>query len=169
MAFLSGDEIIRVAIGQPLERNAVQPAGYDLTLDEIRAFDGPGLLSEDARRIPTGTLIEPDDDGNYKLPPGYYRIRFREVIHVPIWAIGFCYPRSSLLRMGATINCAVWDPGYVGRGEALLAVFNPHGIILRKHVRIAQFVLALLETLPSKGYSGVFLGEGVNDTITNDE
>lgn len=139
---------------------SLQPAGVDLSVSEVEAFEEPGFLGRSGKRIPRGRPLD-CPGGVCNLAPGVYRIRFSEAVEVPMWAVGFCYPRSSLLRMGAALFCAVWDPGYRGRGQALLAVFNPHGIRLEIGARVAQFVLARLDGLPEKGYSGSFQDEGL--------
>jgi len=61
--------------------------------------------------------------------------------------------------MGALLGCAVWDPGYRGRGEALLVVGNPHGIRIEVGARIAQLVFIRLYPQLGEGYSGVYQGE----------
>ncbi len=153
--FLRGEDVARVVAG-----GLVQPAGVDLTLGEVEELGGPGRLGRASRSIPPGRRVEPRG-GWYRLGPGVYRVRFREVVRVPAWAVGFCYPRSSLLRMGATVSCGVWDPGYYGRGQALLAVLNPAGVELEEGVGVAQFVLARLEGLAGYLYEGAYKGEGV--------
>ncbi len=139
---------------------AVQPAGVDLSVDEVRRFDGPGLLGVSERKVPRGELVEPVN-GWWALGPGAYRVRFAEIVEIPVTGVGFCYPRSSLLRMGALLACAVWDPGYRGRGEALLYVLNPHGVRIEKRARIAQLVIARVHPPPREIYSGAYQGEGV--------
>lgn len=161
MVYLTGASIASSGIVDPISRESIQPAGIDLTLDTIVAFDGPGALSPHERIIPKGTPLQVGEDGYYHMGPGAYRIRFREVVSIPEWGIGFCLPRSSLLRMGASLHCAVWDPGYKGRGEALLVIHNPHGIKLARGTRIAQLVIARLESLPTDKYRGAFWGEGL--------
>lgn len=48
--------------------------------------------------------------------------------------------RSSLLRCGATLETALWDPGYRGRSQSLLVVYNPAGLKLKKKARLMQLV-----------------------------
>jgi len=105
----------------------VQPAGVDLRLGEVFEFLNEGLLTQGSRRLPDVRPVRPAD-GLYRLQPGAYKIRFMDVVSVPPDAVGLCFPRSTLLRMGVSISCAVWDPGYSGRGESLMTVLNPHGV-----------------------------------------
>jgi dUTP pyrophosphatase len=159
--FLSGDVIAREGIVEVVYKESIQPAGIDLSVDSVEKFREEGYLGLEARRIPEGEPIVPKG-GVYHLGPGAYRVRFREAVHVPSWAVGFCYPRSSLLRMGATLACAVWDPGYRGRGAALLLVFNPLGLRIEVGARIAQLVIARLEEEPDRIYAGRYQGEGLS-------
>ncbi len=156
--FLTGGRVAGV-LGIPRAR--VQPAGVDLSVAEVRRLDGPGELGNSGRSIPAGIPVEPVS-GWWSLDPGVYRIRFAEVVRIPKSMVGFCYPRSSLVRMGVLVGCAVWDPGYVGRGEAMLAVFNPWGVRLEVGVGVAQLVLARLEGEAEAGYSGYYQGEGLH-------
>jgi len=148
----------RVVIGH--RDSSVQPAGVDLTLAGVERLGGPGVLAEASRVIPAGERVEAAN-GYYNLQPGAYRVRFSEIVRIPEWGVGFCYPRSSLLRMGAFLACAVWDPGYVGRGSSLLVVANPHGVRIEEGARIAQLVIARLEALPRRLYEGAYKGEGL--------
>ncbi len=153
--FLTGDEAaVFVEGGEP------QPAGVDLSAAEIYSFAGAGFLGRGDRRLPPYERLEPRQ-GRWILEPGAYRLVFREVVRVPVDCVGFCYPRSTLLRSGVLLSCAVWDPGYVGRGSALLVVLNPHGFVLEVGARVAQLVYARLTRRPRRLYSGVYMYEGV--------
>ncbi|MEB2836485.1 MAG: deoxyuridine 5'-triphosphate nucleotidohydrolase [Desulfurococcales archaeon] len=158
--FLSGRKIVADGIVGVLDPSSEQPAGVDLTLDYVEEFGEPGLLGRAERRVPRGVRLK-CPSGLCRLGPGAYRVRFREEVRVPSWAVGLCFPRSSLLRMGAQLSCAVWDPGYRGRGAALLAVYNTQGIEIELGARIAQLVIARLEEAPASLYRGAYLGEGV--------
>jgi dUTP pyrophosphatase len=162
--FLPGDVIAREGIVKLELEESIQPAGIDLSVDSIEVLREKGHLGLETRRIPVGEPVAPVG-GVYNLEPGAYRVRFREAVQIPPWAVGFCYPRSSLLRMGATLACAVWDPGYRGRGVALLVVFNPLGLRLEAGARIAQLVIARLEEKPGKVYTGYYQGEGLSPRI----
>jgi len=100
-------------------------------------------------------------DGLYRLQPGAYKIRFMDVVSVPLDAVGLCFPRSTLLRMGVSISCAVWDPGYSGRGESLMTVLNPHGVAIAQGARVAQLVFIRLESPPASLYRGSYQGENL--------
>jgi len=141
----------------------VQPAGIDLRVKKIFTFRSRGRISFKNRELPEVIEVPKGSDGCWELAPGGYRVRFSEIVEVPADAVGVCLPRSSLLRSGIDVRCAVWDPGYVGRGEALLSVINPNGCILCSEARIAQLVFIKLISSPKKLYSGSYLGENVNE------
>jgi len=155
--FLSGEEIRKFV--EEIEELQIQPAGIDLTVGEIEVFQDMGEIdfSNKKRKIAKGRKLEFGE--KIKLPPGAYRITYREIVRIPEDCIGLLFPRSSLLRMGATIFGALWDPGYEGRGQGLLVVFNPHGIIVHRNARIAQIVF--LKGKKVKGYRGAYQGERI--------
>ncbi len=141
------------------DERQVQPAGVDLRVESIEVLRGPGFIGEE-KKIPGGEEVKPTPRG-WVLAPGAYRVRFRDVVRVPPDAVGICFPRSSLLRMGATVSCAVWDPGYVGKGQALLVVFNDGGIVVEKDARLAQIVFVRLVEVAKVLYRGTYYGEGL--------
>jgi dUTP pyrophosphatase len=137
-----------------------QPAGVDLRLQKVFKFKSAASFSFSAK---IASVVEevPPGRGGWELQPGAYKIRFAEVVHIPTDCIGLCLPRSSLLRSGVDVRCALWDPGYYGRGEALLIVNNPHGVRLEPDSRIAQFFLIRLASSPRRLYGGSYLGENL--------
>lgn len=156
--FLPGRLAAKLALPCGPGGDSVQPAGVDLRIEAVEELGEPGSLGIRERRLPRGELVEPVN-GWWLLGPGAYRIRFMDEVIIPEWGVGFCFPRSSLLRMGAALHCAVWDPGYRGRGQALLAVYNPHGVRIQVGARIAQLVIARIEPPPGEAYSGAYQGE----------
>ncbi|MCE4603352.1 MAG: deoxyuridine 5'-triphosphate nucleotidohydrolase [Aeropyrum sp.] len=160
MTYLDGLDMALIGVVKPLMESSIQPAGIDLTLSEVERLSGAGLLNRFSKKLPPAQKIDPENNV-YQLPPGVYRIRFSEIVRIPIGYVGFCYPRSSLLRMGVHLGCAVWDPGYVGRGQALLAVLNPHGWSVERYARVAQLVLARIEGPARSSYRGSYQLEGV--------
>lgn len=165
VAVLPGYEILRLnAILEILDRELqVQPAGVDLTVREVYKFKSPGLLgfSNNSRRMPEVDKLEFDDSGKLFLEKGAYKVRYNEVVRVPRNCIAIGLPRSSLMRMGATIISALWDPGYEGRGEGLLLVENPHGIILERNARVMQLIFVKLESEAANEYKGSYMYEGL--------
>ncbi len=154
--FLSGREIAKFV--DVLDGRQVQPAGVDLTVSEVERLVEPGEIdfSNENRKIPEGEKLVFDE--KIPLEPGVYRIRYGETVRIPEDCIGILLPRSSLLRMGATVFGALWDPGYEGRGQGLLQVFNPHRIVLHRNARVAQLIF--IRGSASGRYGGRYQGEG---------
>lgn len=137
-----------------------QPAGIDLTLREIFSFKSAGKIDFDnkERKISDVAKIEFEND-EVKLLPGAYKVVYNEYVKIPQDCIALCFPRSSLLRSGVSLECAVWDPGYEGRSESLLLVSNPYGIILKRNAKLGQLIFLKLLQPTSYIYSGIYKGE----------
>lgn len=137
-----------------------QPAGIDVTLKEVRKFDSAGRIDFDnsTRKIADASTMEYKDD-EVHLNPGSYKVVFNEYVKIPSDAAAICLPRSSILRCGADLNCALWDPGYEGRSEALLVVYNEHGITLKRNAKIGQLVFIRLSEEAKSLYEGRYKGE----------
>lgn len=142
-----------------LSQQQLDVSGMRLSLDSIFKFGSGGMLKESVRELPIYEEIK-CFEGNCHLAPGSYLIRYSEKVKVPDDSIAISFPRSSLIRMGATIFSAVWDPGYEGRGVGLLQVFNPHGIVIEKGAQVAQLVFIKMVKRASVKYSGVYQNEG---------
>ncbi len=147
-------------IFENLHSSQYQPCGIDITLKEIYGFRNAGLIDFDnkERRISEVEPI-PFAEDRVSLKPGAYKVIFNEYVRIPKNVAGLCLPRSSLLRCGVTLECAVWDPGYEGRSEALLVVRNEHGVILKKGAKIGQMVFIRLAEDASHVYEGKYKGE----------
>ena len=172
----------------PTEPAQIQPNGVDLTLDAVFRQCEPGRLSRDGKRVgkrdPVSTVEgngtdarnedtgtddsagsgeaghdRPDDPPTYRLSPGGYVARYAEVIEIPENHVGFVYPRSSLMRNSCTVDTAVWDAGYRGRGEGLLSVC--HDVEIERGARFAQFVLARAD------HDGTYSGGYQHENIEN--
>lgn len=168
MAVLPGHEILRLnaVLGILDVVLQAQPAGIDLTVSEVYKFESPGLIgfSNSSRKMPKVEKLEFDNDGKLLLEKGAYKVRYNEVVKVPRSCVAIGLPRSSLMRMGATIISALWDPGYEGRGEGLLLVENPYGIILERNARVMQLIFVRLEAEPASEYRGFYMHEGLGPT-----
>ena len=163
---LAGEEMRRrqvVRLREPAdEQTHIQPNGVDLSLDAVWRFAGPGALGTDNadRTLPAPAELSFGADGWLELPPATYGVRYAEWVAVPIDCGGLCFPRSSLLRMGAYVPTAVWDAGYAGRGSGLLVVSSPHGMRVQRGARIAQLVLFRLTEPAGAAYAGAYQHEG---------
>ncbi|MHA1686023.1 MAG: deoxyuridine 5'-triphosphate nucleotidohydrolase [Candidatus Heimdallarchaeaceae archaeon] len=138
----------------------MQIAGFDLTVKEIYSFKSVGKIDFDntKRVLPEYNLVPLEND-RWQLSPGGYLVRYNEIIKVPDFAVGLLLPRSSLMRCGATIHSALWDPGYIGKGVGLLIVTTP--IIIYRNARIAQIIFIKTETQLEKTYTGQYQNEGI--------
>ncbi len=140
----------------------LQPHGFDLTAAEIHRYSGKGKLdfSNSEREIPDSTPVKPekkdpdDDYGWWRLEPGAYKVIMNEKVDIPEHLAGFAFPRSSLLRMGATIENAVWDAGFTGTGSFMLVVHNQEGIEIKENARVNQIVFFHIDE--TEGYDGVY-------------
>ena len=143
-----------------LHSSQFQPCGIDITLKEVYGFKNAGVIDFDnkERKI---SEVEPIHFENDKvtLKPGAYKVVFNEYVKIPQDVAALCLPRSSLLRCGVGLNCAVWDPGYEGRSEALLVVHNIHGISFKRNAKIGQMIFIKLAEGASALYEGKYKGE----------
>jgi len=156
MVVLAPEDLVEV-LG--LREEALDCSGLKLTLGEVYTFDGRGAIYRREKQLPQHGKLEPSKKGVYYLPQGSYLVRYNEHVRVPEDCIALAFPRSSLLRMGATLHTAVWDAGYEGRGIGLLVVFNPYGILLEEGAQIGQLVFLKLSRRTGKLYRGTYYKE----------
>ncbi|MFP4038474.1 MAG: deoxyuridine 5'-triphosphate nucleotidohydrolase [Candidatus Nanohaloarchaea archaeon] len=139
------------------------PQGFDLTAGEIYEYSGKGKLdfSNNERKIPASEKLNPErkpgnDYGWWKLEPGAYKVKMNEKVDIPENLMAYAFPRSSLLRMGCSIENAVWDAGTTVRGACLLKVENPEGVEIKENARFNQVVFHRIKEV-EEGYSGDYL------------
>ncbi|MBN2335087.1 deoxyuridine 5'-triphosphate nucleotidohydrolase, partial [Candidatus Bathyarchaeota archaeon] len=106
--------------------------------------------------------IQPDAEGWYRLKQGVYKVVYNEAVKMPTDVAAIARTRSTLLRNGATIGTAVWDPGYQGRSSSMLVIPNPAGLRLKRDARIAQLIFFHTGEV-EKGYSGVYQNERLKE------
>ncbi|MBN2083085.1 deoxyuridine 5'-triphosphate nucleotidohydrolase [bacterium] len=154
--------------GAPAPDLQRQPAGFDLTCAQIARFTGTGAidLTNSRRELPAlSPLAWPPasaaaESVSLVLDPAGYLVTYNEEIAVPVDCAGIVLPRSSLMRCGATLHSALWDPGYRGRGQGLLTVFS--SLRLYRDARIGQFILLRLEAQADRTYDGQYQGENLD-------
>ncbi len=141
------------------EKKQMQPCGVDLSVKEIHRFVSKGTIdfTNEKRQVSKTEKIEFEE--KVHLEKGIYKIVFNEYVKIPKDYAAMCLTRSSLLRCGANMEFALWDPGYEGRSESLLIVSNPFGIDIYKNARVAQMIFVKLEEQTDSLYSGVYKGE----------
>ncbi|ACX73124.1 deoxyUTP pyrophosphatase [Methanocaldococcus vulcanius M7] len=142
-----------------LKDEQIQQCGVDLRVWKIFKLEGKGIIdfSNEKRELPKYIeIFNSEKDECITLDNGVYVVKVADYIKVPKNTAAFAYPRSSLLRMGSTLYSAVHDPGYEGRPEYLMHVFNP--ITIYKYARIAQIVF--VECKDVRGcYDGIYKGK----------
>jgi len=143
-------------------KTQLQPSGFDISLNHIEAYEGAGAAdySNQERVIAETTPLEADPEGWYSLPRGAYKVVYNETVKMPLDVAAIARTRSTLLRNGAALGTAVWDPGYQGVSSSLLTVHNPHGIRLKRDARIAQLIFFHTGEV-EKGYSGAYQNERI--------
>lgn len=137
--------------------------GIDLTMAEIFMFEEAGQIdfSNSERETPECEKVNPkkekesDDYGWWKLEPGVYKIRTNEILSIPNDMAGFALPRTSLLRMGVSVENGFWEAGFSGRSEALLNVGNPYGVNVKENARVIQMAFFYINEV-EEGYEGVY-------------
>jgi len=141
-----------------------QMCGVELTLQKVERFLSAGTLAFDnkERKLPEAETLEFDASDGIELKPGAYLVTFNEIVSIPKDMAAIARPRSSLLRMGATMETALWDPGYRGRSQSLLVVYNSQGLRLKRNARLMQLVFMRLEMEADKVYSGIYQGENIH-------
>ncbi len=138
----------------------LQPSGFDLSLSSIEEYIGGGAVdfSNKERVIGETKPISPDENGWFNLRKGVYKAVYNEIVKMPLDVAAIARTRSTLLRNGAEVGTAVWDPGYEGRSSSMLTVHNPYGLRLKKDARIAQLIFFYTGEV-ARGYNGVYQRE----------
>ena len=161
--------IITGGVAQALVENMIdtktqtQMCGIELTLNRIERFTSAGAVAFDnsERKLPQTEPIDFDPSGWIDLTPGSYLVTFNEIVSIPKDVAALARARSTLQRCGASLETALWDPGYRGRSQSLLVVYNPQGLRLKKNARLMQLVFMRLEKEAEKVYSGKYQGENI--------
>jgi dUTP pyrophosphatase len=140
-----------------------QMCGMELTLQKIERFTSAGAIAFDniERKLPETEPMDFGASGWIDLAAGAYLVTFNEIVNIPKDVAALARARSTLLRCGASLETALWDPGYRGRSQSLLVVYNPHGLRLKKNARLMQLVFLRLEKEAEKVYSGKYQGENI--------
>jgi len=140
-----------------------QMCGMELTMQKIERFTSAGAVAFDniERVLPSTDALDFDSSGWIDLAPGAYLVTFNEIVNIPRDVAALARARSTLLRCGASLETALWDPGYRGRSQSLLVVHNPQGLRLKKNARLMQLIFLRLENVAEKLYSGKYQGENI--------
>ena len=164
------DSISRMIDGSPplLEgflslETQLQPNGFDMSIREVFRFTSPGSMgAADVDRVLSETeILEFEPDGWLQLEPGPYLVTFNEIVNLPLDVMALGQSRSSLLRSGVGVQTAVWDAGYRGRSQALVAIYHPDGYRVQRDARLMQLIFFQMEISASQGYQGRYQSEGL--------
>jgi dUTP pyrophosphatase len=143
----------------------VGPDGIDLTIKSVERFRSAGVIDfNNACRVLAQTeKVEFDENDYIFLTQGAYKIVFNEVVNIPNDLIAFAFPRSTLLRCGASVKSAIWDSGYRGRSTSLLTVFNLNGLKIKRNARVVQLIFFKTTKPVKETYSGIYQMENMVD------
>jgi dUTP pyrophosphatase len=163
MTILTGSEARGLVESMIDPETQTQMCGVELTLQKIERFLTAGAVAFDnkERKLPETELVNFDEMGWIELTAGSYLVTFNEIVNIPKDVAAMARARSTLLRCGATLETALWDPGYRGRSQSLLVVYNLQGLKLKKNARLMQLVFLRLENEAEKLYSGKYQGENI--------
>jgi len=152
MTILTGSEARGLVESMIDPETQTQMCGVELTLQKIERFLTAGAVAFDnkERKLPETELVNFDEMGWIELTAGSYLVTFNEIVNIPKDVAAMARARSTLLRCGATLETALWDPGYRGRSQSLLVVYNPQGLKLKKNARLMQLVFLRLENEAEK-------------------
>ncbi len=160
---LTGKEILSQGIVTDLIDPALQEqsCGVDLSVAKIETYMSSGIIDFDNSKRTKPRMSEVSFiDGECDLNPGAYLVSFNEIVSVPLDKVGIALPRSTMLRCGATMETSVWDPGYTGKSQSMMVVYNPQGIRFYKNARIMQIMFMDVGQV-AEAYSGIYNGEGL--------
>jgi len=163
MTILTGGEARGLVESMIDPETQTQMSGVELTLQKIERFNSAGAVAFDnkERKLPETEPLNFDEMGWIELTAGAYLVTFNEIVNIPKDVTAMARARSTLLRCGATLETALWDPGYRGRSQSLLVVYNLQGLKLKKNARLMQLVFLRLENEAEKLYSGKYQGENI--------
>ena len=161
MTVYLGKDMTDQVTNTPDLKEQIQPIGIELTVKAIREFKRKGAIgfNNSQRVLPETAELEFDRDDRIHLEQGSYLVSLNEYVAIPINTMAIALPRSSLLRMGASLGTAAWDPGYLGHGQVLLNVGNPNGIYVYRNARILQLIFLQLNREAVQLYEGIYQGK----------
>ena len=163
MSILTGGEAQGLVESMIDPKTQTQMCGMELTVQKIERFTSSGAVAfeNSERKLPDTESLEFDQSGWIDLAAGAYLVTFNEIVSIPVDVAALARARSTLLRCGASLQTALWDPGYRGRSQSLLVVHNPSGLRLKRNARLMQLVFMRLEKEAEKVYEGRYQGENI--------
>lgn len=157
-------ELCEKGMIEPFNENNLSPASYDISLgDTISHFDFRYKSRQLYQAGEDVTTYKPkmysqsrEDNYPMKIKPGEsILIQTKEKVKLPTNVGAKVFSRSSLARLGLTIDVGGWiDPGYEGYLTLLMTNLSPCTYDLRNVDRIAQLVF--FECDETESYSGKY-------------
>jgi deoxycytidine triphosphate deaminase len=158
------DEILKVveANKDRLKFVKINPSGVDIGISSVDRIENNSIATIDGERRELDRPLIPckSQDGMYTLEAGIYVVRLDVAVRMPANAIGFCFPRSTLNRLGVIKSeTAIFDPGYEGIGVQTVDI-PIRQLRIAVNERWFQFVVGdTVET--GMTYAGRYQGEGI--------
>lgn len=165
MSVWAGEDVAKYVKGA----RKINPGGVELApIQVVRLPRRPIFLhGEERGYLIDGSVVDhekaktkckADGKGYYHLRPmTLYELRFPRV-RVPLTATGFCFPRSTLNRLGIIkLQTAVLDSGYVGEFVQTLLALSP--VLFHKDEALVQLVFMQNMKRAKIGYVGRYQGE----------
>lgn len=148
-----GEEILR-KMYPDLDEEQYQPAGIDLTLGQLKAFDDSEEvygICNNVKQLPKYKNVPESavsiDEQNEKLDIGWllephvpYIGVTKEMIQIDSNMAQIYLPRSSLLRGGVLVETALGDPGFHGHLSFLMLNQLHKPFFISKNERFAQMI-----------------------------
>lgn len=123
----------------------LQPNAIDFTVDSIQMIGNhvtynQCVIGESTKQMSDQVLIEPDEEGFYKLIPNKaYDISSDMYVEVPEGKAAILVLRSTFVRNGMTLASGLYDSGFKGNIGAVLHT-NSCQPKVEKGVRIGQII-----------------------------
>lgn len=143
-----------------IDEKRIQSTGIDITVGDIFKLKGTPFVKDKnydkGERSEIKVVENPEGPNYYHLKEGRHIIVYDEKIKIPESHVGYVFPRSRLMRCGAFLCSAMWDPGYEGIGE---------GLLLNKEMKIEENCgigkLGIIEADTDDKYSGTHQEERI--------
>lgn len=151
MTVRNGEFAAQYIDGGEVSDDHIQPNGVELSVGKLETIDGVPRVKEGEYNKGVRTPVQPYDDDYAVLTNGAYVVTYNEKIEIPEGYVGYVFPRSRLTRCGGFLTTALWDSGYIGKGEGLLMAQTKMKVELG--MKIAQIVFLDAED-PEVMYDG---------------
>lgn len=144
--------------------DALQQVSVDLTVKNIKMITGGYILKDRKHVFPYHELDKSPIIGNksgWFLGEGVYSITFEEDCLIPHDKTGMILHKSSLVRIGCTLDCGIYDPGYKSEGGmgAVLSVMIKTQVMIEEGSKIATFYMFQNSPVsPEHLYNGSYQG-----------